>query len=331
MIEINDLQKVLDGRTELDIPALSVKPGQVQAVVGPLGSGGEILLSLLLGQTRPTLGQIRIKNIDPFTSREEFTHLAGILFEEDGLYERQSVLGNLLFFCKIHGLPRRRAEIILENVGLADHASLQTGKLTPGLKRRLAFGRIFLHNPEVYFVVDPFARCDQASISLLSNLIRQNASEGSTWLLFSDDASSLSGICEKIHILEQGRIKESFHPGEEISQTFLPFKIPVRLEGRVILLNPADILYADVQDGKAYLHTIENVFPSQFTLSELEERLQRSGFFRAHRSYLVNLQHVKEVIPYTRDSFSLRLDDITSTEIPLSKSSASDLKELLGY
>ena len=58
---------------------------------------------------------------------------------------------------------------------------------------------------------------------------------------------------------------------------------------------------------------------------------RRSGFFRAHRAYLVNLQHVKEVIPYTRDSFSLRLNDPANTEIPLSKSAANELKDLLGY
>ena len=331
MIEINDLQKVVDGRTVLDIPVLLVRAGQVQAVVGPQGSGGDFLLALLLGQTRPTLGQIKIMNIDPYLSREDFSHLTGILFEDDGLYERQSVLENLLFFCRIHGLPRIQAETILETVGLADHASMQAGKLTPGLKRRLAFGRMLLHKPAVNIAVEPFARCDQASISLLTHLIRQNANEGSAWLLFCSDTSNLSGLCDEIHIIDQGSIRESYHPGEEISQTVLPFKIPVRLEGRVVLLNPVDILYADVQEGRAYLHTVENEFPSQFTLSELEGRLQRSGFFRAHRAYLVNLQHVKEVIPYTRDSFSLRLDDAGKTEIPLSKSSASELKELLGY
>jgi ABC-2 type transport system ATP-binding protein len=79
------------------------------------------------------------------------------------------------------------------------------------------------------------------------------------------------------------------------------------------------------------LQTTERRLPTQFTLTELEERLSRSGFFRAHRGYLVNLQHVKEVIPYTRNSFSLRLDDAAGTKIPLSKSAASELRELLDY
>ena len=59
--------------------------------------------------------------------------------------------------------------------------------------------------------------------------------------------------------------------------------------------------------------------------------MSRSGFFRAHRAYLVNLQQVKEVIPYTRDSFTLRLKDAAGTEIPLSKSAERDLRDLLGY
>jgi ABC-2 type transport system ATP-binding protein len=63
----------------------------------------------------------------------------------------------------------------------------------------------------------------------------------------------------------------------------------------------------------------------------LEQRLGRRGFFRAHRSYLVNLQHIKEVIPFTRNSFSLRLDDAGDTLIPLSKTAAAELRELLGY
>jgi ABC-2 type transport system ATP-binding protein len=70
---------------------------------------------------------------------------------------------------------------------------------------------------------------------------------------------------------------------------------------------------------------------SQFTLGELEERLKERGFFRAHRGYLVNLQHVNEVIPFTRDSYSLRLSDKEGSLVPLSKSAAAALRELLGY
>ena len=107
--------------------------------------------------------------------------------------------------------------------------------------------------------------------------------------------------------------------------------IPARSNDKIILVDPAEILYVFAQEDRAYLQTVDERLLTQFTLAELEKRLLRSGFFRAHRAYLVNLQQVKEVIPYTRDSFSLRLKDAAGTKIPLSKSAERELRELLEY
>lgn len=215
-------------------------------------------------------------------------------------------------------------------VGLADHANAKMGKISSGLARRLAFGRAILHEPSILLLVDPFARCDEASIALLSKLMREQADGGTTILILAEDVTDLTGLCDSIHMLNKGRIIETVTPDEDAQENF-PFKIPGRLEGRVALINPGDILYADAEEGRAYLHTGEGALPTQFTLSELEDRLARSGFFRAHRGYLVNLQHVTEVIPFTRNSFSLRLDDDEGTLIPLSKSAAGELRDLLDY
>jgi ABC-2 type transport system ATP-binding protein len=194
----------------------------------------------------------------------------------------------------------------------------------------LTFGRAILHQPKILILVKPFERCDELTISLLTRLIHQLSEAGTTVFILADDNAHLHTVCDTIYLLNQGRITESYSPQEEQHAT-LPFKIPVRMAGKVALINPVEILYADAAEGRANLHTLDGRLPTQFTLTELEERLSRSGFFRAHRSYLVNLQHVKEVIPYTRNSFSLRLADDENTEIPLSKSAAGELRQLLGY
>jgi len=261
---------------------------------------------------------------------ETFSHVAGVLFPEDGLYPRQTARQNLAFQNRLYGLEKSRADEVLAQVGLADHANMRADKLSSGLTRRLAFGRAILHQPSVLILVEPFERCDGGSLTLLARLLRQQAESGAAVLILADDNANLHAVCDTVHLLNQGRITESYRPGEE-QQAALPFKIPVRLEGKVALVNPVDILFADAAEGRAYLQTRDGRLPTQFTLSELEARLARSGFFRAHRGYLVNLQHVKEVIPYTRNSFSLRLDDGANTEIPLSKSAAGELRELLGY
>ncbi len=333
MIELEGLQKVIDQNLAVDIKALTVAAGEIAALVGPVGSGKAELLKLLIGQSRPTVGTVRLAGVDPLLDKKQFSRQVGVLFSEDGLYKRQSPRANLIFHCRLRRLPRSRAAEVLAQVGLADHAHAKLEKLPSGLARRLAFGRAILHHPRVLLLMEPFARCDEASISLLSSLTRQLAEDGVALLILADDDANLAALCDTIYVLNQGRIVESYKPEEEERGAELPFKIPARLEGKVavVLVNPADILYADAEGGRAFLQTAEGRLPTQFTLTELEERLSRSGFFRAHRGYLVNLQHVKEVIPYTRNSFSLRLDDAARTEIPLSKAAARELRELLGY
>jgi ABC-2 type transport system ATP-binding protein len=330
MIELSDLQKVVDGDTRVEIDALSVAPGEISALVGGIYSGKDTLFELLIGQGRPTAGTIRVAGIDPYQDRNHFSYAVGVLFEEDNVYGRQTALWNLKFFCRLRRLPKSRADEVLTQVGLADHRDVRAADLPSGLLRRLSFGRAILHQPKVLVLADPFAKCDDASISLLSRLLRQLAVDGATVLILAGDIADLEALCDTIYRLDQGRIAEAYQPGET-RDSDLPFMIPVRMEGKVALVDPADIQYVVAQDDRTSLQTVEELIPTQFTLKELEKRLARRGFFRAHRSYLVNLQHVKEVIPYTRNSFSLKLKDPAGTKIPLSKSAANELRELLDY
>jgi ABC-2 type transport system ATP-binding protein len=329
MIVIQNLQKVIKQSTVVDIPELEVSCGEIIAFIGPVGSGKSHVLNLLIGKARPTAGSIRLANIEPI-NRDAFSRLVGVLFSEDGLYIRQTTRQNLAFQARLYGLPKTRIDDVLDQVGLADHGNTRAEKLSSGLSRRLAFGRAILHQPKVMILVEPFRRCDEATITLLTRVLRQHSKNGSAVLILADDVANLHPVCDMIYLLNRGRISEAYNPQEE-RRSALPFKIPVRMDGKVALINPSDILFADAAEGRVYLQTRCDRLSTQFTLSELEKRLARSGFFRAHRSYLVNLQHVTEVIPYTRNSFSLRLNDEENTEIPLSKAAAGELRELLGY
>lgn len=329
MIELTDLQKILDHGTAIDIPSLEVKAGEVAALVGPVDSGKDVLFQLLTGRIQPTAGSVRLAGVDPYHERGAFSRQVGVLFSDDNLYKRLSVLSNLQFYSRLHRLPKTRAAEVLEQIGLADHAHTSVEKLSPGLSKRLALGRALLANPKVLLLAEPFAGCEQVSITLIGQVVRRQAEAGVAALVFAQDIAGLEKFCETVYRLDQGRIVESYDPREE--QRHRPFMIPARSNDKIVLVDPAQILYVFAQDDRAYLQTVNERLLTQFTLAELEKRLSRSGFFRAHRAYLVNLQQVKEVIPYTRDSFSLRLKDSTETEIPLSKSAERELRELLGY
>jgi ABC-2 type transport system ATP-binding protein len=329
-IEFKGLQKVIDQNLVVDIDSLTVVEGEIAAIAGPPGTGKGMLLQLLTGRVGPTAGRLQLLGLNPYSERERLSRVLGVLFADDAVYKRQSPYSNLRFYCRLYGLPKSRAGEVLNLVGLADRAKAKLDKLPSGLARRLAFGCAIVHQPKALVLVEPFARCDEGSISFLSSLMRQLAVDGAALLILADDSANLTSLCDTIHTLSHGRIVETRTPQDE-RHADLPFKIPVRLEASVALVNPGDILYVTSEQSRTYLLTVDDRLPAQFTLTELEKRLARSGFFRAHRGYLVNLQHVKEVIRYTRNSFSLVLDDAGETEIPLSKAAARELRELLDY
>jgi len=331
LIEIERLQKIT-GELALSIEAFQLNPGEIAAIVGPVGSGKTELLNLLTGQARPSSGVLRVCGLSPLSHHKQLTVKVGVLFSSNNLYERLSARQNLVFHCRMRGLPATRADEILAEVGLMDHHHIPAARLPASLARRLAFGRAILHHPTVLLLKDPFAGCEADSKALLVRLIRQRAANGAAVLILAQEGAGLANLCGAVYSLEGRRLAKVEMPSpDRETRSDLPFKVPARQEGQVVLVNPADILYASAEEDQTCLHTFQGDVPSHLTMEELEERLARNGFFRAHRSYLVNLQRVKAIIPYTRDSFTLILDDPSKTEIPLSKSAAKELRELLGY
>ena len=330
MIEIQSLQKVIDGKTVVGIDSLTVAAGVIAGFFGPVDSQLDHIFNLLIGQEQPTAGSIKIAGVDPFQQRDQFSRQVGVLFAGDNLYQRQSVRANLTFYRRLYRLPAGRVQEVVELVGLADQVDNSVESLNASLARRLAFGRAILHQPSVLLLDEPFRDCDTATINILSGLIQDFTQGTNTTLIISQEDQQANQLVEVIYQFAQGNLVDTYYPAEEQRES-LPFKIPAKLEHTVALVDPADIYFAFAQDDRTYLQTADGSLPTQFTMADLEKRLERSGFFRAHRGYLVNLQLVKEVIPYTRDSFSLRLKDPEGTKIPLSKSAARELRDLMGY
>jgi ABC-2 type transport system ATP-binding protein len=331
IIRVIGLQKISGAHRVLEIDALTVLSGQVVGIAGPVGSGKGELLALLTGQSQPTAGEVRVCGLEPGRQRRAISEQVGVMFREPGLYERHSTRANLIFHANLRGLPAQRADEVLAEVGLLDQADTPAGKLPLNLAHQLAYGRAILHHPKVLLLVEPFSGCDTASCEIIAASIRQQAAAGVAVLIFAREGAGLARLCDNIYALDEGRLSRVEVPRDD-SREHLPFKIPARSEGQVVLINPADLLYASADEDQTSLHTLQGQeISSHLTMGELEERLARNGFFRAHRSYLVNLQRVNAIIPYTRDSYTLILDDAAKTEIPLSKNAAKELRELLGY
>lgn len=108
-------------------------------------------------------------------------------------------------------------------------------------------------------------------------------------------------------------------------------RIPAEANGKTILVNLSDIVYAFAERDQVYLKTFKDTFSTNFTLKELTSRLDPGIFFRTHRCCLVNLRRVREIIPFFNGTYTLVLDDQDSSEVPLSRAQAKKLRQILGF
>jgi len=109
-------------------------------------------------------------------------------------------------------------------------------------------------------------------------------------------------------------------------------KVLIKAAGRLLLADPKDICYATIDDGVITVVTsgaagLEGHSNCR-TLEELNENLTSNLFWRAHRSFLVNINHIREVVPWFKSSYQLRMDDKKQSEIPVSRAQTRRLREL---
>jgi two-component system response regulator LytT len=107
-------------------------------------------------------------------------------------------------------------------------------------------------------------------------------------------------------------------------------KLLVKSGGRLVLVNSDDIIYAAIEDGVITIVTRDLEGQSNFrTVEELQNNLDPNVFWRAHRSFLVNINRIKEVVPWFKSTYQLKMDDRKQTEIPVSRAQTRRLRELL--
>ncbi len=118
--------------------------------------------------------------------------------------------------------------------------------------------------------------------------------------------------------------------GAHHAQHTHPAKLLVKSQSRMLLIDAEDVIYASIQDGAitVYARTAEGV-SNYRTVEELMEALDPGVFWRPHRSYLVNINHIKEVVPWFKSSYMLKMNDKRASEIPVSRAQTKRLRELL--
>jgi putative ABC transport system ATP-binding protein len=193
---------------------LSIRAGEMVALVGPSGSGKTTLLNLAAGLDRPTTGSVRLAGyaIEGLSDRRLSglrAYTLGVVFQQFFLMEHLSATDNVADGLLYRGVPareRRRAAVeALDRVGLAHRADHPAGKLSGGECQRVAIARALVGRPAMILADEPTGNLDSANGAQIIALLRDLHADGVTLLVITHDAT-VAGACPRRVDLCDGRI-----------------------------------------------------------------------------------------------------------------------------
>jgi ABC-2 type transport system ATP-binding protein len=208
-IETRDLERRFRHITAVGGVTLTVRRGEIFALIGPNGSGKTTLIRMLCGVVLPSGGDARVLGYDVATESEAIKARVGYMSQRFGLYNDLTVMENLRFYAAIYGVPRRdrnaRVDEVVGQMGLLGREQQRTGTLSGGWKQRLALACSIVHNPALLFLDEPTAGVDPFSRRRFWRVIRRLAREGITIFLtthYLDEAES----ADRVALMYDGRL-----------------------------------------------------------------------------------------------------------------------------
>jgi heme ABC exporter ATP-binding subunit CcmA len=214
-LEISDVWKYYGDFPALREVGLRIAPGSTLALLGRNGAGKTTLLRIVAGLSTPSRGSIKIHGSE---ARQEATRRRiGVLGHGIALYDELSAVENLRLFGRLYGLPDpgKRADEMLERVGLARVRDGLAREFSRGMRQRLAVGRAFLHDPEVLLLDEPFTALDDRAIAVLQSMIQSMRERGRTIVMSTHQLREALELASHVALLQRGQL---VHAGERTQQ-----------------------------------------------------------------------------------------------------------------
>jgi ABC-2 type transport system ATP-binding protein len=205
-IEVRELTRDYGKLRALDHISFQVEPGEIFGFLGPNGAGKTTTIKILTGQLRPTSGQAWVMGCDVVEQRQQLKPQIGVVFETQNIYENLSARDNLAFFARLYGINSGRVDGLLTQVGLAGRARERVKKYSNGMKQRLLIARALLHDPQVLFLDEPTRGLDPNAARDIRSFVAGLALRGVTVFLTTHYMEEADQLCNRVAILDRGRI-----------------------------------------------------------------------------------------------------------------------------
>jgi ABC-type branched-subunit amino acid transport system ATPase component len=230
LLEVKKVTMSFGGLKALDSVTLGVERGMIKGLIGPNGSGKTTLFNVISGFYTPVQGDVFFEGRTISGKHPYLITRAGIArtFQGTRVFEKRSILDNILVACYGHRKnlgsyllfprqekqDRKKAEEILEWIGLSDLRDERVANIPIGIRHLLEIGRVLATDPKLILLDEPSAGLNQTEVSQEIILIRQIRNKGITLCIVEHNMKVIMDVCDNISVLDMGTKIAEGSPGE---------------------------------------------------------------------------------------------------------------------
>ncbi len=268
-IVLKDVVKRYDKMLAVDNVSLTVEKGELFGLLGPNGAGKSTTIKMIMGLLNPEYGEISVDNMVVHKNSIEVKKLLGFVPQELAIYENMSAIENVSFFGSLYGLRgkelKEKVNEALKFVGLVDRQKEKVKKYSGGMKRRLNIACAIVHQPEIIIMDEPTVGIDPQSRKHILESVRELNRRGSTVIYTSHYMQEVEEMCERIGIIDHGKLIACGKKNELINQA---------AEENKILIEATDIRFNPIEEIKE-IQGISNVELNENTIEIITVNAQK--------------------------------------------------------
>ena len=222
LIQVKDLKKAFGTNQVLDGITTDICQGEVVAIIGPSGSGKSTFLRSLNLLEVPTGGQILFEGTDitdPKVDINRHRQKIGMVFQQFNLFPHKTVKENIMLApVEVKLMTKeeasKKADELLERVGLPDKADSYPNMLSGGQKQRIAIARALAMNPDVMLFDEPTSALDPEMVGEVLELMKELAQSGMTMVVVTHEMGFAREVATRVLFIDDGKIQEENAPKE---------------------------------------------------------------------------------------------------------------------